>query len=133
MREGGPVGGGARRCRVGEGGLGGVPQGVEQRLGGGGADAGDELQGAEAGDAVGRVLGEAQAGEHVLDVGGVEELQAAELDEGDVAAGELDLERRRVVGGAEEDGLLAQRGAGLAGGEDLAADVVDLGRIRRGR
>ena len=45
------------------------------------------------GDAVARVLGEAQQRQHVLDVRGVEEFQPAELDEGNVAPRQLDLER----------------------------------------
>ena len=69
-------------------------------------DARHELHQAEAGDAVARVLHEAQQREHVLDVRGVEEFQAAEFHEGDVAAGELDLERPAVMGGAEEHRLL---------------------------
>ena len=70
------------------------------------ADARQQLQHAEAGDAVARVLGEAQHREHVLDVRGVEELQAAELHERDVAPRQLDLERAAVVRGAEQHRLL---------------------------
>ena len=53
---------------------------------------GEHLDDAEAGDAVGRVLGPAQYRQHILDVCGFRELEAAELDERDVAARELDLE-----------------------------------------
>ena len=60
------------------------------------ADAGQQLEDAKAGDAVARVLRPAQDGEHVLDVGGLEEPQAAELDERDVAPAELDLELAAV-------------------------------------
>ena len=70
---------------------------VEHALRRGRADAGHQLHQPEAGDAVARVLDEAQQRQHVLDVGGVEEFQAAELDEGNVAAGQFDLERAAVV------------------------------------
>ncbi|MEY9409034.1 CRISPR/Cas system CSM-associated protein Csm3 (group 7 of RAMP superfamily) [Bradyrhizobium ottawaense] len=66
---------------------------VEHALRGRGADARQQMQNAETGDAVARVLGKAQQRQHVLDVRGVEEFQPAELDERNVAAGQLDLER----------------------------------------
>ena len=81
---------------------------------------------AEAGDAVARVLGEAEAGEHVLDVGGVEEFQPAIFDEGDVAAGELQLQPGAVVRGAEEHGLALQEHPGLAVLEDALDDGARL-------
>ena len=90
------------------------------------ADAGQQLQHAEAGDAVARVFGEAQHRQHVLDMGGVEELQAAELDERDVAARQLDLQRPAVMRGAEQHGLRLERGAGLALLQHRLADVVRL-------
>ena len=51
---------------------------------------------------------EPQQRQHVLDVGGVEELQSAELDERDVAARQFDFERTAVVRGAEQHRLLLQ-------------------------
>ena len=57
---------------------------------------------------------------------GLEELQPAELDERDVAAGELDLERGAVACRAEEHRLRLQGRAGLPRREDLGADVVGL-------
>ena len=75
---------------------------------------GQKLQHAEAGDAVARVLGEAQQRQHVLDVGGIEKLEPAELDEGNVAPGQLDFELAAVVRGAEQHRLLLERNAGLA-------------------
>ena len=48
-------------------------------------------------------------GDEVLDVGGLEELQPAVLDERHAAAGELDLEQVAVVRGAHEHGLCPQR------------------------
>ena len=62
----------------------------------------------EARDAVARVLGEAQQRQQVLDVRRVEEFQAAELHERDVAPGQLDLERAAVVRGPEQHRLLLQ-------------------------
>ena len=47
----------------------------------------------ETGDAVARIFGKAQQRQHVLDMGGIEEFQAAEFHEGDVAPGEFDLQR----------------------------------------
>ena len=75
--------------------IGGLRDPVEQARGGGRTDAGQQLNDAEAGDPVARVLGPAQKGQHVLDVGGLEELETAEFHERDVAARQLDLERRR--------------------------------------
>ena len=66
---------------------------IERAGRGGRSDAGQQLNDAEAGDTVARILGKAQDREHVLDVGGFQELQAAELDERDVAPGQLDFER----------------------------------------
>ena len=54
------------------------------------------------------------AGQHVLHVRGLEELQPAVLHERDVAAGQLELERVAVVAGAEQHGLVAQRRRPLA-------------------
>ena len=59
-------------------------------------------------------------------MGAVEELQPAKLDEGDVAPGELDLEFGRMRGGAEQHGLLLQRRAALAAGEDAFDHVAGL-------
>ena len=60
-------------------------------------DAGQQVEDAEAGDAVARILGEAQQRQHVLDVRRIEELQPAVLHERNVAPRELDLERTRVT------------------------------------
>ena len=88
-----------------------------------------ELQDPEARQPVARVLGEAQQREQVLDVCGLEELQAAELHERDVAPGELELERTAVVGGAKEDRLRLQGGPRLARRQHLGAHVVGLRRL----
>ena len=80
-------------------------------------------------DAVARVLDEAQHRQQILDVGGVEEFEPAELDERDVAPGQLDLERAAVVRRAEQHRLLLQPGAGLAVLEDALGDVSRLIRF----
>ena len=60
---------------------------------------------------------------------GLEEPQAAELDVGDVAAGQLQLEGGTVAGGAEQDRLVAQGQPGLAVGQDLGRDMLGLGEV----
>jgi hypothetical protein len=52
-------------------------------------------------------------------VGGLEKLEAAELHEGDVAPGELDLEAHAVVGGAEQHRLGLEPEPGFAAGQHL--------------
>jgi hypothetical protein len=59
-------------------------------------------------------------------VGRVEELEAAELYEGDVTAGQLDLERAAVAGCAEQHGLLLQIGAALPVLQHPLANVAGL-------
>ena len=127
--EGRPVPGRAgRRRETGNGGatVGGFGDSIEEAAGDGRADAGDELQEPEAGDAIARVLGKAEAGEHVLDVGGVEEFQPAIFDEGDVPAGQLQLKAGAVMRGAEEHGLALQEHPGLAVLEDALDDRACL-------
>ena len=75
---------------------------------------GKQLHDTEAGHPVTRILDEAQQRQQVLDVRGVEELQPAELHEGDVAACQLDFERAAVVRGAKQNRLLFEGGALLA-------------------
>ncbi len=89
-------------------------------------DARQQLQDAEAGDAVARILDEAQQRQHVLDVGGVEKFQPAEFHERNVAAGQLDFERTAVVGGAEQHRLLLQECALLAIFQHAFDDVARL-------
>src|SRR6185312_15488932 len=55
-----------------------------------------------------------------------EELQAAVLHERDLTSPELDLQQVAVAGRAKEHGLLAQRHAGLAAPQYLAADTLRL-------
>ena len=57
---------------------------------------------------------------------GIEEFQAAELHERNVAARQLDLQRPAVMRGAEQHRLRLQRRAGLALLQHLLADVAGL-------
>ena len=93
------------------------------------ADAGEELQDAEAGHPVARILDEPQHGEHVLDVRRIQKLQAAELNERDAAARQFELKRALMVRGAEQHGLLFQRHARLAVLEDLFEDIARPGSV----
>ena len=72
-----------------------VVQALERLAGDARADAGQELQHPERGHLVARVLRPAQHRQHVLDVRGLEEAQAAELDVGDVAAAPARARGRR--------------------------------------
>src|SRR5690606_27148529 len=47
-----------------------------------------QLQDAETCDPIARILSKAQNREQIFDMGGVEELEPSELDEGDIASGE---------------------------------------------
>ena len=108
------------------------PGGLEAReeaLGGGGADAGGELEGAKRGDAVLRVVGPAQDGEEVLHVRGLEELEPAVLHVGDVAPDELELQRVGVVRAAEEHRLALEEHAALARFEHALDHVFALRRV----
>ena len=99
---------------------------IEHPLRRGRADAGQKLHQPEAGDPVARVLHKPQQGEHVLDVRGIEELEAAELHEGNVAAGQLHLERPAMMRGPEQHRLLLEADAGLAVRQHLLDDVAGL-------
>lgn len=59
-------------------------------------------------------------------MGAVEELQASELYEGDVAAGQFHLKGAAVARGAEQDGLLFQEHPGFTIGKHLLDDAVRL-------
>ena len=105
-----------------------------ERLGGNDRpDAGQQLDDAEAGDAIARVFGKAQQRQHVLDVRGFEEFQPAEFDERDVAAGQFDLERTAVVRGAEQHGLRFERKPGLAALQYPSRPHSAPDRFRRAR
>ena len=79
------------------------------RLRGGGPDPRGHLEAALQGQLVARVADEAQVGQHVLDVGGLEEAHAGADHEGDAAPGQLELDLHRVVVGPVEDGDLGER------------------------
>jgi hypothetical protein len=87
------------------------------------------VQYAETRDAIARVLDEPQQRKDVLDVCGVEKLEAAEFHERDVAAGEFDLQRPTVRGCAEEDRLLLEKRSFLAVFKDPLDDVPRLVRL----
>ncbi len=93
------------------------------------SDAAQELQDAKPRHLVARVLGPAQDCQHVLDVRGLEELQAAVLDERNVAPGELDLERVAVVRRPHQNRLVAQQEPFLASLEDHLGDHLGLARL----
>ena len=105
------------------------------------ADAGHQHENAVPAHLVARILEHAQEREHVLDVRGLEELEAAPLLERDLAVRELDLEVGRHVGGAHEHRHLAQRHALLVQLEHAIDDEARLlllvarrdepGRLRR--
>ncbi|MNI01733.1 hypothetical protein D3C73_545850 [compost metagenome] len=92
-------------------------------------DAGDELHQPETGHAVARILGETQGRQHIFHMGAVQKLQAAEFDEGNVAAGEFHFQRAGMVRGAKKHGLLFQCHAGLAIFQHLLDDVIGLLRL----
>jgi hypothetical protein len=73
--------------------IGGFRHLVEDALRGSRTYARQQMQHPETRDAVARVFDQAQQRQHVLDMGGVEEFQAAEFHERDVAAGQFDFQR----------------------------------------
>ena len=121
-----PDRGGAGISESAASGLGSFGHRVEYALRRCRADAGKELHETKAGDAVARVLNEAKQRQHVLHVRTIEELEAAELHERNVAADEFDFERAAMVGGAEQHGLLFQGRADLAIAQHLLDDVARL-------
>ena len=85
-----------------------------------------QLHDAKAGDPVARVFDETQQPQQILDVRGVEELQAAEFHEGDVAPGQLDFECCAMVRCPEENGLLLQACANLPVFQHALDDAAGL-------
>ncbi|SQH17216.1 Uncharacterised protein [Bordetella parapertussis] len=122
--------------------IGRLRHGVHQLAGGGRADAGHQLRHPETGQPRARVLGPAQHGQHVLEMGGLEKAQAAEFHERDVAPGQFELQRGAVAGGAKQRRLRLERGPALALRQHLVghparlagfvADAHQLGALRRG-
>ena len=92
------------------------------------------MRDAKAGDAVARVLRKAQDRQRVLDMRGVEEFQAAEFDERNVAPRQLQLQRRAVMGGAKQHRLRFQAGPRFAVLEHARRDIARLiGLLADGR
>src|SRR6185295_15048202 len=99
-------------------------------LGGGLAHARDELEDALPGELVLRVHGDLEVGGDVLQMGLLEEAEAAADLEGDLLPGELHLELHRVVVGAVEDGAVAQVEALVLQVDDPLGDEARLlGRV----
>jgi hypothetical protein len=85
-----------------------------------------QLEDPKARNAIPRVLNETQDGDYVLDMGGLQELQATEFDEWNIATCQFDFERSAVRGGAEQDGLLFQQRALLPIRQNLLDHVARL-------
>ena len=102
-------------------------QRVEQGPRFGRADAVVQAQQAKPGDLVDAVVEQSHAGNEVLDVRSLEELQPAEFDERHATGGELDLEQIAVVRGAHQHGLVVERAALLGCIEDAVDDHAGFG------
>ncbi len=74
------------------------------------------------GQSVGGVVQDAKQGMQVLDVGALEELQAAELDERDVTSGQFEFEVVGMRPGSVEHRLVPEVHPSLTGVEDGVAD-----------
>jgi hypothetical protein len=98
-----------------------------QQLGGGtGAYSGKELRDAKARYPIARIIGPPQRGQNILDVRSFEELEAAELHEGNVFSCQLQFQNRAVVRGAKQDRLRLQANVGFAISQDCFDDIVRL-------
>ena len=81
----------------------------DDRLGNLGSDAEQKLGDPKARHSIARVFGKAHERHRILDMRSVEKLEAPIFDERHVAAGELELERGAVVGGAKQHRLRLER------------------------
>ena len=72
------------------------------------------------------ILREPQQGEHVLDVRAIEELETTELDEGNIAARQLDFQMAAMAGRSKQNRLLFQDGAALAVFQHAVDDIAGL-------
>ena len=106
--------------------IGGFRQMVENALGGSRADARQKMKDPETGYAVARVFRKAQQGQHILDMGGIEKFEPAELHERNVASREFDLERPAMRRGPKQHRLLLQQRAFLAVRQDAIDNVARL-------
>src|SRR5947208_1831029 len=80
----------------------------------------------EAGHPIARILDKLQEGQHVLDMRRIQKLQAAEFDEGNVAARQLNFQRATVRRCPEQNRLLLEKCSLLAVRQDLLDDVARL-------
>ncbi len=99
---------------------------IENTLSRRGPHAWHELQEPKPRHPIARVLREAQHGQHVFDVSAIEEFQAAELDEGNVAPCELDLKMAAVAGRPEKNRLLFQDSARFPVLQHTVSDIASL-------
>ena len=106
---------------------------VEDALRGRRADARQQLQHAEAGDAVARVLGEAQHRQHVLDMGGSRNFSPPNLTKGMLRRVSSISSGAAVVRGAEQHRLLLQRACRPRGSPASRRRRSAPGRPRRAR
>ncbi len=90
------------------------------------SDARQKLQGAETGDAVARILAKRKDRQHVLDMRRFEKFQAAEFDERNVAPGQFDFQRPRMMGGAKQHRLLLERTSAFAIVQDRLHRIARL-------
>ena len=115
-----------RNVRQGSDRIGLIRDLIEYALCSGGSDARKQLQNAESCHPIAWVLDETQQGHEVLDVLGVEKLQAAKLHERDITARQFDFEWTAVTGCPEQNGLLFEEGAGLPVLQDAFDDEACL-------
>ena len=92
-----------------------------------------QLHDAKAGDPVARIFRPAQERQHILDVRGLEKLQAAEFHERNVAAGQFHFERPGVMRGAEQHRLRLERDPLLAAFQHRSPPRSAPDRPRRAR
>jgi hypothetical protein len=92
----------------------------------------------EPGNTITRVLDETQQCQQILNVSGIEELQATELDEGDIAASQFNFQRPAVAGCPEQYSLLLQERAGFPvfqnvfdNAAGLVGFIADGNKLRR--
>jgi len=74
----------------------------------------------ETGNAITQIVLPAQHGDHILVMSGLEEFETAEFDEWNVAAGQLDFERRAVARRSEQDRLGLEELSSLAIGKKFS-------------
>ena len=88
--------------------------------------AGQQLQHAERCKRIARIVRPAQHADHVLDMRGFQEFQAAVFDERDLAAHQLHFEQVAVAVAAEQHRLALEGRAGFAPLQHLLRHVLGL-------